>query len=120
MAKKKKSDEEGTITTQQIAIQLLSEEGVTPEQVVEKLLQDSIAMADQLKAFGMVTSVEPTQDAREKQRILQMAITNGVRQLHTAFHLCGVPNKIRTKVSFPDGDYELQFGRASNILKVMN
>jgi major membrane immunogen (membrane-anchored lipoprotein) len=117
MAKKKENKETVELTTRDYARQMLAQEGLTPEDVVTKLLDDAAAVAEKLEAFGMVTQVEPSKDDREKQHILKEAIIGSARKLHTAFHLCAVPNAIRTTVTFPDGEYKIEFKRSLELPK---
>jgi len=94
---------------QLLADQLLAEHASNPEILIEKLLADIADMKDRLSHLHYIIQPQPVPKPNEKIKILDLAIKNASRQMHTAFHLCHVPNAILTTVSFPDGTYRLTF-----------
>jgi|GEM_PF-4303334 len=92
-----------------LANQLLAQYKSNPEILIEKLLADIAQLKNDLNHLHYIIQPLPVQKPNEKTEILERAIKNASRQMHTAFHLCHVPNAILTTVSFPDGDYRLSF-----------
>jgi excinuclease UvrABC nuclease subunit len=90
-----------------LAKQLLAQYESNPEILIEKLLADIAHLKNDLNHLHYI--IQPVPKANEKTKILELAIKNASRQMHTAFHLCHVPNAILTTVSFPDGTYRLTF-----------
>ena len=88
---------------------LLTQYESNPEILIEKLLSDIAHMKDQLNHLHYIIQPLPVPKPNEKTKILERTIKGASWQMHTAFHLCHVPNAILTTVSFPDGTYRLTF-----------
>ena len=92
-----------------LAKRLLAEQPSKPEILIEKLLADIAQLKNDLNHLHYIIQPLPVPKPNEKTKILELAIKNASRQMHTAFHLCHVSNAILTTVSFPDGTYRLTF-----------
>ena len=99
-------------TPEEIAKKMLLESGLPAETIVANLLIDVHFLQEKLAAESEIKELKPSLSQAEKQAILQNCVMEAGSIMHKAFHVCGVPNEIKTRIRFADGEFNFSFGKS--------
>lgn len=100
--------------------QLMENSGDSPEQLLERLLEEVARLQSELDQLNSDAPPSPVSDPDQQREVIGSAIKKAASQMHRAFNTCQVPNAILTTVTFPDGSYRLTFQRIKQDDKPIN